>query len=120
MISCFVEYEIDRTREAQFEQFCRLWLDLTPRFGGIHHGYFLPGDGPSDRALALFSFDSMAAPRHRRGRDPLESLFLSAALALSRTRPCPGGAYLAPKPLVIVRIVRNAISRSSHAEKYLM
>lgn len=61
MISCVVEYEIDRTREAQFERFCRLWLDLTPKFGGVHHGYFLPGDGPSDRALAVFSFESLAA-----------------------------------------------------------
>lgn len=61
MISCVVEYQIDRTREAQFERFCRLWLELTPQFGGVHHGYFLPSDGPSDRALAVFSFDSLAA-----------------------------------------------------------
>ena len=60
MISCVVEYKIDRTREAQFERFCRLWLELTPKFGGVHHGYFLPQEGPSDRALALFSFDSLA------------------------------------------------------------
>ena len=60
MITCLVDYQIDRTREAEFERFCRLWLELTPKFGGVHHGYFLPSDGPSDRALALFSFDSLA------------------------------------------------------------
>jgi hypothetical protein len=59
MITCLVDYQIDRTREAQFEHFCRLWFELTPKFGGVHHGYFLPGDGASDRALALFSFDSL-------------------------------------------------------------
>jgi hypothetical protein len=59
MITCLVDYQIDRIREAQFERFCRLWFELTPKFGGVHHGYFLPGDGASDRALALFSFDSL-------------------------------------------------------------
>jgi hypothetical protein len=61
MISCLVDYRIDRSRQPQFEEFCRRWLDLTPKFGGVHHGYFLPGDGASDRALALFSVDNMAA-----------------------------------------------------------
>jgi large conductance mechanosensitive channel protein len=28
--------------------------------GGQHHGYFLPAEGASDRALALFSFPSLA------------------------------------------------------------
>jgi hypothetical protein len=60
MITCLVDYQIDRSREAQFERFCRLWLELTPKFGGVHHGYFLPSDGPSDRAFALFSFESFA------------------------------------------------------------
>ena len=60
MISCVLEYQIDRNRIAQFERFCRLWLELTPKFGGVHHGYFLPSDGSSDRALALFSFHSLA------------------------------------------------------------
>lgn len=61
MISCLVEYQIDRGRIDEFERFCRLWLELTPKFGGVHHGYFLPSDGASDRALALFSFESLAA-----------------------------------------------------------
>lgn len=87
MISCFVEYEIDRTREAQFEQFCRLWLDLTPRFGGIHHGYFLPGDGPSDRALALFSFDSMAAYEQYR----IQAATDEEVLAANRLRDTDAG-----------------------------
>lgn len=61
MITCLVDYQIDPSRIAEFERFCRLWFDLTPKFGGVHHGYFLPGEGASDRALALFSFDSLAA-----------------------------------------------------------
>jgi NIPSNAP len=30
------------------------------KHGGTHHGYFLPGEGASDQALALFSFPSFA------------------------------------------------------------
>ena len=61
MITCVLEYRIDRSKEAEFEQWCRRWLRLIPRFGGIHHGYFLPGEGRSDRALGLFTFASLAA-----------------------------------------------------------
>jgi hypothetical protein len=34
---------------------------LVQRHGGTHHGYYLPSEGSSDRALALFSFSSFAA-----------------------------------------------------------
>lgn len=60
MITCVLEYRIDRSREADFEQWCRMWLKLIPRFGGIHHGYFLPGEGRSDFAFGLFSFPTLA------------------------------------------------------------
>ena len=46
---------------AEFEAYGAMWLDLVPRFGGIHHGYFLPSEGASDVALAMFSFPSLAA-----------------------------------------------------------
>jgi hypothetical protein len=66
MITCVLEYRIDRARESEFEQWCRMWLRLIPKFGGVHHGYFLPDEGRSDRALGLFSFDSLADyERHR-------------------------------------------------------
>jgi hypothetical protein len=60
MISCVLEYRIDRSREAEFEQWCRMWLRLIPKFGGVHHGYFLPSEGHSEIALGLFSFASLA------------------------------------------------------------
>ncbi|MDJ0948142.1 MAG: NIPSNAP family protein, partial [Alphaproteobacteria bacterium] len=34
---------------------------LVNRFGGTHHGYFLPSEGANNIALALFSFPSLAA-----------------------------------------------------------
>jgi hypothetical protein len=48
-------------------------MDLVNRHGGTHHGYYLPSEGASDRALALFSFPSLAAYetyRERFGKDP--------------------------------------------------
>ena len=78
MISCVVEYQIDRAREAQFERFCRLWLELTPKFGGVHHGYFLPAEGASDRAIAVFSFDSLSHYEDYRRRAAKDDQVLAA------------------------------------------
>ena len=60
MITCYLVYEIDPTKVSEFEAYARLWLNLVPRFGGVHHGYFLPHEGASDLAVALFSFPSLA------------------------------------------------------------
>ena len=61
MITCVVHYEIDSHQVAAFEQFAKAWIHLVNKHGGCHHGYFLPSEGASDRALALFSFESLAA-----------------------------------------------------------
>ena len=61
MITCYLRYQVPLGKVAEFEAYAAMWLDLVPRFGGIHHGYFLPSEGASDIAYALFSFDSLAA-----------------------------------------------------------
>jgi hypothetical protein len=61
MITCVVDYVIDAAKTDDFERFGAAWMDLVERHGGQHHGYFLPAEGASDRALALFSFPSLAA-----------------------------------------------------------
>ncbi|WP_327287166.1 NIPSNAP family protein [Streptomyces sp. NBC_01198] len=73
MITCVVDYTIDPSQIAAFEEFARRWMDLVQRQGGTHHGYFLPSEGASDKALALFSFPSLAAYEEYRslfGQDP--------------------------------------------------
>jgi hypothetical protein len=73
MITCVVDYTIDPSQIAAFEEFARRWMDLVKRQGGTHHGYFLPSEGASDKALALFSFPSLAAYEEYRslfGQDP--------------------------------------------------
>ena len=61
MITCYVRYIIDPYKLAEFEYYAKLWIPLVARFGGMHHGYFLPSEGANDVALTLFSFDSLAA-----------------------------------------------------------
>jgi hypothetical protein len=73
VITCVVEYVIDPAKIDAFERFGRRWIELVNRHGGTHHGYFLPAEGASDRALALFSFPSLAAYEQYRalfGADP--------------------------------------------------
>jgi len=45
---------------AEFEAYARMWIPLVERFGGIHHGYYLPHESHSNLAVALFSFPSLA------------------------------------------------------------
>ena len=73
MITCVVDYVIDPSKIEAFERFARRWMELVEREGGTHHGYFLPSEGSSDRALCLFSFPSLAAYEQYRtlfGVDP--------------------------------------------------
>ena len=73
MITCVVDYVIDPSKIEAFETFGKRWIELVERHGGRHHGYFLPSEGASDRALALFSFPSLAAYEQYRtnfGVDP--------------------------------------------------
>jgi hypothetical protein len=68
-----VDYVIDPAKIEAFERFGRRWMELVERHGGTHHGYFLPSEGASDRALALLSFESLAAYEQYRlgfGVDP--------------------------------------------------
>lgn len=61
MITCYLRYEIDSNKLTEFETYAKMWIRLVEKFGGTHHGYFLPSEGASDIALALFSFPSLAA-----------------------------------------------------------
>jgi hypothetical protein len=60
MVTCYLRYEVPLGKLADFEAYGKMWLELVPKFGGIHHGYFLPSEGESDVALAMFSFPSLA------------------------------------------------------------
>lgn len=61
MISCHLKYVIDPKKLREFEHYAKLWLPLVAKFGGQHHGYFLPSEGANNIAYAIFSFTSLAA-----------------------------------------------------------
>ncbi|MFM2483294.1 NIPSNAP family protein [Celerinatantimonas sp. YJH-8] len=61
MITCYVRYVIDPKKLDVFETYANMWIPLVQKFGGQHHGYFLPAEGANNIALALFSFESLSA-----------------------------------------------------------
>jgi hypothetical protein len=61
---------------SDFVQYAQVWMRLIEKYGGIHHGYFIPHeappeasfsfagigeDGPQNIAVALFSFPTIEA-----------------------------------------------------------
>lgn len=60
MITCILKYTIDPLKLEEFEHYAKLWIPLVEKFGGTHHGYFMPHEGASNIAYALFSFSSLA------------------------------------------------------------
>ena len=61
MVTCFLKYTIDPYKLREFEIYAKKWIPLVNKFGGKHHGYFLPHEGANNIATALFSFGSLAA-----------------------------------------------------------
>ena len=87
MITCYVRYEVPLGKLADFEAYAAMWIDLVPRFGGIHHGYFLPSEGDSDIALAMFSFPSLAAYEQYR-KDAASDPDVQKAVAFATEKRC--------------------------------
>ena len=76
MIICHLRYFIDLEKIDAFEHYAQVWMRLIEKYGGTHHGYFLPDDappsarfsfpgvgeaGPTNVAVALFSFPNLDA-----------------------------------------------------------
>ena len=78
VITCVVRYVIDPAQIQAFERFAREWIRLVNAHGGQHHGYFLPAEGSSDEALALFSFSSLADYERYRARFGVDPEFVAA------------------------------------------
>ena len=67
-IVCFIRYEIDPFKRAAFAEYAKNWLTIIPENGGDLIGYFLPHEGTNNVALALVSFESLAAYEAYRAR----------------------------------------------------
>jgi hypothetical protein len=66
MVTCYLKYVLDPYQLDAFEHYGKLWMPLVEKFGGQHHGYFLPSEGANNIALALFTFPSLAVYEHYR------------------------------------------------------
>ena len=60
LITCYLRYVIDPFKVEEFEIYGKMWIPLVEKFGGKHHGYFLPHEGANNIAIAMFSFPSLA------------------------------------------------------------
>ena len=60
MVTIYLRYVLDPYKLKEFEHYGKLWIPLVERFGGKHHGYFMPGEGANNIALALFTFPSLS------------------------------------------------------------
>lgn len=74
MITCFIQYQIDPTKKAQFEQYARNWGEAIPRNGADLIGYYAPHEGSSTLAYGVYNVECLAeyeAYRARLAADPL-------------------------------------------------
>jgi hypothetical protein len=67
-VTCCIRYVVDPFQRDAFEAYAKAWLTIIPACGGDLIGYFLPHEGTNNVALALISFDSLAAYEAYRAR----------------------------------------------------
>ncbi|MBC9251307.1 NIPSNAP family containing protein [Pseudomonas alcaligenes] len=60
MVTCYLRYVLNPQKLKEFEHYGKLWIRLVEKFGGKHHGYFLPSEGANNIGLAMFTFPSLA------------------------------------------------------------
>lgn len=74
MITCFIKYEIDPFKKAEFETYARNWGQAIPRCGADLIGYFAPHEGSATTAYGVYTLPSLAeyeAYKTRLAADPL-------------------------------------------------
>ncbi|NJO34318.1 MAG: NIPSNAP family protein [Rhodospirillales bacterium] len=67
-ITCCIRYTLDPFQRTAFEEYATRWSSIVPRCGGDLIGYYLPHEGTNNIALALISFESLAAYEAYRAR----------------------------------------------------
>ena len=67
-ITCCIRYTLDPFKLDQFEHYARRWAEIIPACGGDLLGYFMPHEGTNNIAMAMISFESLAAYEAYRAR----------------------------------------------------
>lgn len=68
MITCFIQYQIDPTKRAQFEVYARRWGEAIPQCGAELIGYFAPHEGSSTLAYGVYNIENLAVYEGYRAR----------------------------------------------------
>ena len=68
MITCFIRYEIDPYKRAQFEDYGQAWGQAIPRCGADLIGYFAPHEGSATVGYGVYTIESLAAYESYRAR----------------------------------------------------
>jgi len=61
MIACFIRYELDPLKTAEFEHYARAWRQAIPECGADLIGYFAPHEGSATVGYGVYTIESLAA-----------------------------------------------------------
>lgn len=104
MFTCLIRYEVDLEKLKEFKDYAMTWISLIEKYGGTHHGYFVPGDpsdemptaafsfpglgteGPDNIAVALFSFPSVAAYERYRSKVAEDEECIAATVRFNESK----------------------------------
>jgi hypothetical protein len=101
LITCFLRYTINPAKLEDFAHYARVWMRLIEKYGGTHHGYFVPDEeappatfsfpgigeaGPDNVAVALFSFPNVEAYENYRRDVANDPECLAATAHFERTK----------------------------------
>ena len=101
MFTCFIRYEIEPGKLDAFKEYARAWIVLIRKYGGTHHGYFIPGEsgvryleGMRGRGVGIKVLTNALAatdePEVHAGYSKYRVPLLEAGVDLYELRPIPG------------------------------
>lgn len=68
MLTCFIRYEIDPFKTAEFAEYARVWGQTIPRCGADLIGYYAPHEGSATLAYGVYNIEDLAAYEAYRAR----------------------------------------------------
>lgn len=59
MFTCVIRYEVNLEQVDAFRAYAYSWIELIEKYGGTHHGYFVPEPEADDMPEPHFSFPGL-------------------------------------------------------------
>ncbi len=59
MFTCVIRYDVNLNDVEAFRAYAISWIALIEKYGGTHHGYFVPEPDADDMPAAKFSFPGL-------------------------------------------------------------